>query len=63
MYLRELSWLRKGSPVPQKTATAQLSGNRERVGDAESETDEVDNLKLAWKRSIQDRSSARGVKR
>jgi hypothetical protein len=31
MYLRELSCLRKGSPVPQKTATSRLSGNRERV--------------------------------
>lgn len=42
--LRELSWLRKGSPVPQKTATARLTGNRDRVARADRETEEIDIL-------------------
>jgi len=40
--LRELTWLRKGSPVPVNTATAQLNGNPDRVARAERATEEID---------------------
>jgi len=40
--LRELSWLRKGSPVPTNTVTARLNGNPERVARADRLYDEID---------------------
>ena len=40
--LRELNWLRKGSPVPMNTATAQLNGKPDRVACAERATQEID---------------------
>jgi hypothetical protein len=55
MYLSEPSWFRRGSPVPQKTAAARLSGDRERVAHAERETEEDRHLELALRRSIGER--------
>jgi len=42
--LRELSWLKKGSPVPMKTATARLNAKPDRVARADRETEEIDIL-------------------
>ncbi len=40
--LPNLSWIRKGSPVPTGTATARFNGNRKRVADSDREEDEID---------------------
>jgi hypothetical protein len=40
--LRELTWLRKGSAVPMKTATARLNGFPDRVVRADQATEEID---------------------
>lgn len=40
--LRELSWLRKGSPVPTNTATARLNKNLDRVARSDRAAEEID---------------------
>jgi hypothetical protein len=40
--LRELTWLRKGSPVPINTATARLNANPDRVARSDRAAEEID---------------------
>jgi hypothetical protein len=40
--LPQLSWLKKGSPVPIETTTARLSGSAERVLEGDRAIDEID---------------------
>ncbi len=40
--LRELTWLRKGSPVPINTATARLNANANRVARSDRAAEEID---------------------
>jgi Zn-dependent peptidase ImmA (M78 family) len=40
--LRDLTWLRKGSPVPINTATARLNADRDRVARSDRAVEEVD---------------------
>src|SRR5690606_2978452 len=40
--LRELSWLRKGSPLPTGTATARFNASPERIKRAERAAEEID---------------------
>ena len=40
--LPQLSWLRKGTPVPQGTVTAQLNANARRVADGERDEADID---------------------
>ena len=40
--LPQLSWLRKGTPVPRGTATAKLNANARRVADSERDEADID---------------------
>ena len=40
--LPQLSWLRKGTPVPQGTVTAKLNANAQRVADGERDEADID---------------------
>lgn len=40
--LPQLSWLRKGTPVPQGTATAKLNADPRRVADGDRDEDDID---------------------
>ena len=41
-FLPEITWFKRGSPVPRKTVTARFNGNPARVAKADREDDEID---------------------
>jgi hypothetical protein len=51
--LPELSWLRKGTPVPKGTETARMNGNPDRIMEADRAVNEIDVMDwLGGKRSV-----------
>lgn len=51
--LPELSWLRKGTPVPKGTETARMNGNSDRIMKADRAVNEIDVMDwLGGKRSV-----------
>lgn len=51
--LPELSWLRKGTPVPKGTETARMNGNPDRIMEADRAANEIDVMDwLGGKRSV-----------